>query len=444
MTLRKTTKLETEELLKRYISHQKTPALGATGQGGLKLFVDDLKQRLHLPMILNRFGDKLWGYKLAALVLVLLCRPQLGANSIAALREKLLCRFICRLFYIRWESNAAEKRPKRKASVDVLYDLFEKLDKKQIRQAINNHIKRMRREGKIPKKLDLVIDSAIIELSVKRLSKSRFEKIGGRKIRDKYYRGFKVYVAIDLSTKALLYIDFCPISTNDSEQLIPIVKAVRKLKFRPRSAIFDRGFWKAENFAWLHRRGMLFYTVLKHYTDENRALVASINSRSPGRRKLRDGVWVTEVTPICLPKYLKTKRLRCFVVRMRGKQPWAVLTNDETTDACWAVDFYLKRNRVEKVIQELLDDYSLSKLPRSAFDENTCWVLLTAWSYNLFLDFKMTLFGVKQTEILRRKLQTLRRQILDVSAVVRYVRKMMILEFEHPPPLLAEVLSALT
>ena len=113
MTLRKTTKLETEVLLKRYISHQKTPALSATGQGGLKLFVDDLKRRLHLPLILNGFSDKLWGYKLAALVLVLLCRPQLGANSIAALREKLLCRFICRLFYIRWESNAAEKRPKR-------------------------------------------------------------------------------------------------------------------------------------------------------------------------------------------------------------------------------------------------------------------------------------------------------------------------------------------
>ena len=51
-----------------------------------------------------------------------------------------------------------------------------------------------------------------------------------RKIRKKYYRGFKVYVAIDLQTKALLYIDFVRISANDSEKLIPIVKAVAKLK----------------------------------------------------------------------------------------------------------------------------------------------------------------------------------------------------------------------
>ena len=119
--------------------------------------------------------------------MVLLCRPQLGANSIAALRETLITRFIARLFYIRWESKADSSGKKHRASVDVLYDLFDKLDFKQIRKAMNNHIRRMRREGKIPKMLDLVIDSVIIELSVKSLKKSRFEKIGGRKIRKKYY-----------------------------------------------------------------------------------------------------------------------------------------------------------------------------------------------------------------------------------------------------------------
>jgi len=152
---------------------------------------------------------------------------------------------------------------------------------------------------------------------------------------------------------------------------------------------------------------------------------------------------VTEVTPIALPKYLKTKLLRCFVIRMRGKKPWAVLTNDESVDACWAADFYLMRNKVEKAIQELIDDYAIGKLPREAFDENACFVYLTAWSYNLFLDFKMEMFGVDATKTLRKKLSTLRRQIIDVSAIVKYVRKMMILEFENPPPLMEELLSAL-
>ncbi len=216
--------------MKRYILNQSPKALGATGRGGLKPFVDDLKHRLHLHWIVKGCGEKLWGYKLGALVLVLLCRPQLGAKSIAGLREKLLTRFISRLFYIRWESKADTSCEKHRSSVDILYDLFEKLSPKVIGKAMNNHVKRMRREGKIPKVLDLVIDSVIIELSVKSLKKSRFEKIGGRKIRDKYYRGFKVYVAIDLATKALLYIDFCRISANDSEKLIPIVKAVSQLK----------------------------------------------------------------------------------------------------------------------------------------------------------------------------------------------------------------------
>lgn len=429
--------------MSQYIYRNQPSATGATGCAGLKPFVDDLKRRLHLPLILGKFGDKLWGYKVASLVLALLCRPQLGAKSIAGLREKLLSRFISRLFYIRWESKAANRTKKHNASVDVLYDIFEKLDAQHIRRAMANHIKRMRREGKIPKNPDLVIDSVIIEMSVKSLKKSRFEGIGGRKMRGKYYRGFKLYVAIDLSTKALLYIDFCSISTNDSQRLIPIVKAVRRLGFRIRSAIFDRGFWKADNFSWLHRHHILFYTVLKRYTDETRALVESINSRSAGRLRLRDGVWVTEVSPIALPNYLLTRRLRCFVVRARGKKPWAVITNDEAADACWVAAFYLSRNRVEKVIQELLDDYSIGKLPRGAFDENTCWVLLTGWSYNLFLDFKMVAFGLKATCILRRKLSTLRREIIFVSAIVRYVRKEMVLEFEILPPLLAEALLAL-
>ena len=430
--------------MKRYILNQFPKAFGATGCGGLKPFVDDLKHRLHLHWIVKGFGEKLWGYKLGALVLVLLCRPQLGANSIAALREKLLTRFITRLFYIRWESKADSSHQKHRASVDVLYDLFDKLSSKQIRQAMNNHIRRMRREGKIPKRLDLVIDSVIIELSVKSLKKSRFEKIGGRKIRNKYYRGFKVYVAIDLQTKALLYINFCQISANDSEKLIPIVKAVSKLKFRIRSTIFDRGFWKGDNFNWLHKHAILFYTVLKHYTDENRALVAGINSRSPGRVKVRDGFWVTEVYGVCLPRYVQPQPLRCFVVRMRGKKPWTVITNDKSIDAIGAAQFYLRRNLVEKVIQELTEDYSLAKLPRSAFDENACWVLMTGFSYNLFLDFKMTVFGRLQTEILRRKLSTLIRQIIDFSAIVYYVRKMLIVEFENPPPTMLKVLSALT
>ena len=124
--------------MKRYILNQSPKGLGATGYGGLKPFVDHLKYRLHLHRIVKGFGQKLWGYKLGALVLVLLCRPQLGAKSIVGLREKLLARFICRLFYIRWESKAARSHQKHRASVDVLYDLFGKLDSKQIRKAIRD------------------------------------------------------------------------------------------------------------------------------------------------------------------------------------------------------------------------------------------------------------------------------------------------------------------
>ena len=87
---------ETEGHMKGYFINPKNATLGATGCGGIKPFVDDLKRRVHLPLILKGLGDKLWGYKLASLVLLLVCRPQLGACSIAAVGEKLLCRFISR------------------------------------------------------------------------------------------------------------------------------------------------------------------------------------------------------------------------------------------------------------------------------------------------------------------------------------------------------------
>jgi hypothetical protein len=100
-----------EGRLHEKVYHQKKESyFGATGQGGVKPFVDYLKYKLHLPYVLKEFGDKLWGYKLSSLVLVLICRLQLSAGSIAALREKLLCRFISRLFYF----NAKQKLPQRK------------------------------------------------------------------------------------------------------------------------------------------------------------------------------------------------------------------------------------------------------------------------------------------------------------------------------------------
>jgi len=140
------------------LSLKKRSSLGATGQGGVKPFVDYLKYKLHLPFILKDFGDKLVQ---AIIIGPGSCRPQLGAGSIAALREKLLGRFISRLFYIHCEAKITAKKTRRKASIDILYDLFAKLDPKRIRKSMNNHLKRMRREGKVNKKIDLVIDSFV-------------------------------------------------------------------------------------------------------------------------------------------------------------------------------------------------------------------------------------------------------------------------------------------
>jgi len=60
--------------MKKFVLKKKRSSTGATGQGGLKPFVDHLKYKLHLPFVFKDFGNKLWGYKLASLVLVVAVR----------------------------------------------------------------------------------------------------------------------------------------------------------------------------------------------------------------------------------------------------------------------------------------------------------------------------------------------------------------------------------
>lgn len=186
-------------------------------------------------------------------------------------------------------------------SIDILYDLLEKLDPKQRSRAILNHVKRMRREGKIPKVVDLVLDSVIISLSVRSLKKSRFEKIAGRKVQLSMDNciGINTIVASKsmwrLTWRARL---FCISNSVLSQPTIlrnwyRLSKWCASLNFSVAVQYSTEASGKQTTSNGLWRRGILFYTVPKYYTDDFRALVASINSRSEGRRRVRDGFWVT-------------------------------------------------------------------------------------------------------------------------------------------------------
>lgn len=389
----------------------------AASFAGILPFVRYLRYQLKLPMYLAGMATKEKGYRVVSLMLILICRPQLDCDSINQLRERMTQRFIQRVFALSYGQQ-------RGASVDILYDLFEKLRPELIDKAFARHVAGLRRRGLLPKNLHAYFDSTIIKKS----PHTSFEKADWTKIRGQAYYGFKLFLMIDVATKTLLYVRFATVKETDAKELIPAVEAVHHLGFRLKRLGFDRGFWSGDNFKFLQRKKVKFFTVLKNYQQEHRDLIGQVNSRTQGRKRLKSGMWITEIEPIFLNTYLTTKSVRCIVVRQKGCAAWAIITNDTELSKTEIVQFYQHRNLVEKLIEELKNDFAIQKLPRKKFQQNTCFVLLTLWSFNLMVDYKLSVLQDHAT--LAQQLKSLRKSLFDFAAMVIYDRCAIYLSFE--------------
>jgi transposase len=273
------------------------------------------------------------------------------------------------------------------------------------------------------------MDSTIIEKS----PNSTFEKAAWIKIRKVSYYGFKLFIIIDITTKTLVYVRFTTVDQTDAKELIPAVQKLHSLGFRLTHLGFDRGFWSGENFKFLDRRQICFFTVLKNYQKEHKDLIHKVTSRTAGRQCIKPGVWITEIEAISINTYFKTKKVRCIVVRQKGGQPWAIITNDLDLSPAQIVEVYDHRNLVEKVIEEIKNDYTIQKLPRKKLAENTCYVLLTLWSYNLLNDYNLTV--LQEKKLCFQQLKSLRPILFTFTAIAMYSRFAIYLQFEITHPL---------
>jgi len=401
---------------------------GEAPYAGIFPFVRFLRYQLYLPVCLTHLACKEKGYQVVSLLLILLCRPPLHGDSLNQFRSLLAQRFIQRVFNLSYGKQ-------RGASVDILYDLFEKLDPDLIEKGFYRHLQQMRRRGLIGKHLRAYLDSTIIEKS----PNSTFEKAAWITIRKISYYGFKLFIIIDITTKTLVYVHFTTVDQTDAKELIPAVQKLHSLGFFLTHLGFDRGFWSGENFKFLDRHQSRFFTVLKNYQKEHQDLIRKVTSRTAGRQRLKPGVWITEVPPISIHTYFKTKKVRCIVVRQKGCLPWAIITNDPDLSPAQIVELYYHRNLVEKVIEELKNDYAIQKLPRKKFTENTCYVGLTLWSYNLLNDYNLSVLQDK--ELCFQQLKSLRPILFAFSAIVIYQRFAMYLHFESTHPLQDKLLN---
>jgi len=404
-------------------SHQ-----GAAPYAGIFPFVRFLRYQLYLPLCLTHLACKEKGYHAVSLLLILLCRPPLHCDSLNQFRSLLAQRFIQRVFNLSYGKQ-------RGASVDILYDLFEKLDPDLIETSFYRHLQHLRRRGLIGKHLRAYFDSTIIEKS----PNSTFEKAAWITIRKISYYGFKLFIIIDIETKSLVYVRFATVDQTDAKELVPAVQKLHSLGFRLTHLGFDRGFWSGENFKFLDRHNIYFFTVLKNYQKEHQDLIRKVTSRTAGRQRIKPGVWITEIPPISINTYFKTKTVRCIVVRQKGCLPWAIITNDPDLSPAQIVELYYHRNLVEKVIEELKNDYAIQKLPRKKFTENTCYVLLTLWSYNLLNDYNLSVLQDK--ELCFQQLKSLRPILFGFTAIAIYSRFAIYLRFESTHPLQDKLLN---
>ena len=401
---------------------------GEAPYAGIWPMVRFFRYYLGLPLRLTQMACKEKGYRAVSLLLVLLCRPYLHCDSVNQLRSVLAQRFIQRVFHLSYGKQ-------RGASVDILYDLFEKLDSDLIEKGFQRHLQQMRRRGRIGKHLRAYFDSTIIEKS----PNSTFKKAAWIKIRGVSYYGFKLFIIIDIATKTLVYVRFTTVDQTDAKELVSAVQKLRQSGFCLTQLGFDRGFWSGDNFKFLDRHNIHFFTVLKNYQQEHQDLIRNVTSRTAGRQRLKPGVWITEVPPISINTYFKTKKVRCIVVRQKGCLPWAIITNDTDLSPAQIVELYYHRNLVEKVIEELKNDYAIQKLPRKIFTENTCYVVLTLWSYNLLNDYALTV--LQEKELCFQQLKSLRPILFGFTAIVIYRRFALYLQFETTHPLQDKLLN---
>ena len=109
------------------------PNQGEAPYAGIFPFVRFLRYQLYLPLCLTHLACKEKGYHVVSLVLILLCRPYLHCDSVNQLRTVLVQRFIQRVFNLSYGKQ-------RGASVDILYDLFKKLDPSLIEVGFQRHL----------------------------------------------------------------------------------------------------------------------------------------------------------------------------------------------------------------------------------------------------------------------------------------------------------------
>lgn len=212
-----------------------------------------------------------------------------------------------------------------------------------LEQGFTRHLQQLRRRGVRSPNRQGYLDSTLMA----NRPHTTFEHAAWAKIRGVSSFGFKLFLLVDIATKTLLYVRFATMADTEVNALIPAVQAGQRLGFRLTRLGFDRGFWSGDNFKFLQRQPIAFFTVLKNYPQEHRDLLQTITSRTPGRQRLKDGVWITEVEPIRLNTDFTTKTLRCILVRQKGHPPWAIITNELQFAKADLVRFYEHRNLVE-------------------------------------------------------------------------------------------------
>lgn len=216
-------------------------------------------------------------------------------------------------------------------------------------QHMSNKLLQLLKKDKVVRGRVIAFDATYLEVYGKyNLAAKVYSYIVKRKI-----FGFKLMVAYDAESQVPLLWWLVPANHHETKYLISMIKVIRSKGYKPRTVLFDKGYYDGNTFNWLCRHRIRFVTPAKEYEPIKKE-IGDITLE-----EIENGYYLGE-KPIRINGCRSMLRL---IVLKYGKRKFALLTNDNRTSGKHIHKLYRLRWSVENFFKDLKENYQLKRFP---------------------------------------------------------------------------------
>jgi len=264
-------------------------------------------------------------------------------------------------------------------------------------QAIGDKLLQLLKKDKVVRGRVIAFDATYLEVYGKyKLAAKVYCYLAKRKI-----LGFKLMVAYDVEAQVPILWQLVPANHHETKYLVPMIKEIRKKGYKPRTVLFDKGYYDGNHFQWLCRHKIRFITPAKEYNPVKEEMECITLD------EIEKGYYVGE-KPIRIKGCRSMLRL---IVLKYSNRKFGLLTNDHRVSAKHIHRVYRLRWAVENFFKDLKGNYRLKKFPSTLDNVVMSHIELVFMTY-MILRLYRSHIGVKYT------ITELRRRFIKLEASV--------------------------